>query len=84
MLLLASRQSFLWRPALFPMTRSLAVVEAVVSGVEAFMAAGSTAGPVAPTSEAGLSVVGDTLTCLAPSQAERLPEEPIATPRIAA
>jgi hypothetical protein len=66
------------------MKRSLAVVEAVVSGVEAFMAAGSTAGLVARTSEAGLCVAGDTLTCPVPSQVERLPEESIATPRIAA
>jgi len=67
LLSLLSRQSFLSPPALFPTTHSLAVVEAAVSGLEVFMAAGF--GP--PTSEAGLYMRGDTLTCPVPSRAAR-------------
>ena len=69
MLSLASRQSSLWPQALFPMTHSLAVVEAVVSGVEVSMVAVSmAAGLGPPTSEA---VPEDTLTCPGPSHAGR-------------
>jgi len=71
MLSLASLQSFLWPPALFPMTLLRAVVEAVVSGVAAFMAVVSTVGLAAPTSEAAPCVVGDTLTCPVPLQVDR-------------
>lgn len=88
MLSLASLQSSLWPPALFPMTRLRAVVGAVVSGVEAFMAV-STVVLAAPTSEAAPCVVGDTLTSPVPlpagrSRARRLPEGSIAARRIAA
>jgi hypothetical protein len=71
MLSLASLQSFLWPPALFPMTLLRAVVEAAVSGVEAFMAVVSMAGLAAPTSEAAPCVVVDTLTCPVPLLADR-------------
>jgi hypothetical protein len=67
MLSLLSRQSFLSPPALFPTTHSLAVVEAAVSGLEGFMAAGF--GP--PTSGAGLCMLGDMLACPVPSRAAR-------------
>ena len=87
MLSRASRQSFLWPPALFPMTRSLAVVEAVDSGVEVSMVAVSmVAGGGPPTSEA---VLGDMLTCPGPlhadpQRARRSREGLIAPGRIAA
>jgi hypothetical protein len=67
MLSLAWPHLCLLAQASFPMTRSLAVAEAAVSGLEVFMAAGF----APPTSGAGLCVLGDTLTCLALSQAAR-------------
>ena len=64
---LVSQQSFFLPQALFPTTRSLAVVEAVVSGLEVFMVAGF----APPTSGAGLCTPGDMLAYPVPSQAVR-------------